>query len=104
MKVVFDSGVVFSGAGWRGEAHRCLLAMAHRRVTAYATEETLNELSRDATTTEGIPARHITAGGRARLNVKDNFGIVAHTEKIRGLETGVNKRTSQAIPKRRVLA
>jgi len=45
MKVVFDAGVVFSGAGWRGEAHRCLLAMAHRRVVAYATEETLKELS-----------------------------------------------------------
>ena len=45
MKVVFDAGVVFSGAGWRGEAHRCLLAMAHRRVIAYATEETLKELS-----------------------------------------------------------
>ena len=45
MKVVFDAGVVLSGAGWRGEAHRCLLAMAHRRVIAYATEETLKELS-----------------------------------------------------------
>ncbi|MGA9780003.1 MAG: putative toxin-antitoxin system toxin component, PIN family [Limisphaerales bacterium] len=45
MMVVFDAGVVFSGAGWRGEAHRCLLAMAHRRVFAYATEETLKELS-----------------------------------------------------------
>jgi predicted nucleic acid-binding protein len=45
MKVVFDAGVVFSGAGWRGEAHRCLLAMAHRRLIAYATEETLKELS-----------------------------------------------------------
>jgi uncharacterized protein len=45
MKVVFDAGVVFSGAGWRGEAHRCLLAMAQRRVVAFATEETLKELS-----------------------------------------------------------
>ncbi len=45
MKVVFDAGVVFSGAGWRGEAYRCLLAMAQRRVTAYATETTLNELN-----------------------------------------------------------
>ncbi len=45
MKVVFDAGVVFSGAGWRGEAHRCLLAVARRRVIAYATEETLKELS-----------------------------------------------------------
>ena len=45
MKAVFDAGVVFSGAGWRGEAHRCLLAMAHRRVIAYATEETLKELN-----------------------------------------------------------
>jgi predicted nucleic acid-binding protein len=45
VKVVFDAGVVFAGAGWRGEAHRCLLAMAQRRVIAYATEETLKELS-----------------------------------------------------------
>jgi len=45
VKVVFDAGVVFSGAGWRGEAHRCLLAMARRWVVAYATEETLKELS-----------------------------------------------------------
>ena len=44
MKVVFDAGVVFSAAGWRGEAHRCLLAMAHRQVMAYATMETLKEL------------------------------------------------------------
>ena len=42
---MFDAGVVFSGAGWRGEAHRCVLAMAHRRVVADATEETLKELS-----------------------------------------------------------
>ena len=37
MKVVFDAGVVFSGAGWRGEAHLCLNAMARRRVIAFAT-------------------------------------------------------------------
>jgi predicted nucleic acid-binding protein len=45
VNVVFDAGVVFSGAGWRGEAHRCLLAMARRRVKAFATEETLKELT-----------------------------------------------------------
>ncbi|HZM02273.1 MAG TPA: PIN domain-containing protein [Candidatus Saccharimonadales bacterium] len=45
MKVVFDAGVVFAGSGWRSEAYRCLLAMAHRRVIAYATDETLKELS-----------------------------------------------------------
>jgi len=44
MKVVFDAGVVFSGAGWRGEAHHCLLAMAHGDVIAYATGVTLKEL------------------------------------------------------------
>jgi putative PIN family toxin of toxin-antitoxin system len=44
MKVVFDAGVVFSGAGWRGEAHRCLQVMAHRQVIAYATADTLKEL------------------------------------------------------------
>jgi predicted nucleic acid-binding protein len=57
MKVVFDAGVVFSGAGWRGEAHRCLLAMTHRRVIAYATEETLKELS-DLIADRGARAKH----------------------------------------------
>ena len=46
MRLVFDAGVVFSGAGWRGEAHLCLLAMARRRVIAFATEQTLEELRR----------------------------------------------------------
>ncbi len=46
MKVVFDAGVIFSGAGWRGEAHLCLTALARRRVTAFATQETLAELRR----------------------------------------------------------
>ena len=46
MKVVFDAGVVFSGAGWRGEAHLCLVAMARRRIIAFATSETLDELRR----------------------------------------------------------
>src|SRR5262245_28618521 len=46
MKVVFDAGVVYSGAGWRGEAHLCLVAMARRRVIAFATAEMLDELRR----------------------------------------------------------
>jgi len=44
MRVVFDAGVVFSAAGWRGEAHRCLVATAHRKIMAFATGETLHEL------------------------------------------------------------
>ena len=44
MNIVFDAGVVFSAAGWRGEAHRCLVAMARRRIKAFATEATLQEL------------------------------------------------------------
>lgn len=44
MRVVFDANVVFAGAGWRGEAHKCLAAMAHRRITAYATDEILDEV------------------------------------------------------------
>jgi len=48
MRVVFDAGIVFSGAGWRGEAHLCLVAMARRRIVAYATSETLDELRRVA--------------------------------------------------------
>ena len=46
MRVVFDAGVVFSGAGWRGEAHLCLVALARRRIVAFATTETLDELRR----------------------------------------------------------
>lgn len=60
MKVVFDAGVLFSGAGWRGEAHRCLLAMAQRRVIAYATEETLKEL-RGLLEDRGGKAKHSPA-------------------------------------------
>lgn len=44
MNVVFDCGVVFAGAGWRTESHRCLVAMAQRRVLAWASPETLAEL------------------------------------------------------------
>jgi putative PIN family toxin of toxin-antitoxin system len=43
MRVVFDAGVVFSGAGWRGETHLCLVAMARRRIIAFATTETVDE-------------------------------------------------------------
>jgi hypothetical protein len=57
MRVVFDAGVVFSGAGWQGEAHRCLLAMARRRVMAYATSETLQEL-RDLVRERGYKTKH----------------------------------------------
>jgi uncharacterized protein len=46
MRVVFDAGVVYSGAGWRGEAHLCLVAMARRRVIAFVTSETVDELQR----------------------------------------------------------
>ena len=48
MRVVFDAGVVYSGAGWRGEAHLCLVAMARRRLIAFATSETLDGLRRVA--------------------------------------------------------
>ena len=44
MRVVLDANVVFAGVGWRGEAHRCLMAMAHRQVIAYATLEILEEV------------------------------------------------------------
>lgn len=44
MRVVLDANVVFAGAGWRGEAHNCLVAMARRRITVYATDEILEEV------------------------------------------------------------
>jgi uncharacterized protein len=57
MRVVFDAGVVFSGAGWRGEAHLCLVALARRRVLAFATAPTLEELRR-VVDQIGFKARH----------------------------------------------
>jgi putative PIN family toxin of toxin-antitoxin system len=57
MRVVFDAGVVFSGAGWRGEAHLCLIAMARRRVLSFATAQTLEELRR-VVDQIGFKARH----------------------------------------------
>jgi putative PIN family toxin of toxin-antitoxin system len=44
VRVVLDANVVFAGVGWRGEAHHCLLAMARRRITAFATLEILEEI------------------------------------------------------------
>ena len=49
MRVVLDANVVFAGVGWRGEAHQCLLAMARRRITVYATQEILEEVRALAT-------------------------------------------------------
>ena len=44
MRVVLDANVVFAGVGWRGEAHRCLMAMAKRRITVFTTLEILEEV------------------------------------------------------------
>ncbi len=44
MRVVLDANVVFAGMGWRGEAHQCLMAMARRRITVFATLEILDEV------------------------------------------------------------
>jgi putative PIN family toxin of toxin-antitoxin system len=44
VRVVLDANVVFAGVGWRGEAHNCLLAMAKRRITVFATPEILEEV------------------------------------------------------------
>ncbi|MBI5386333.1 MAG: putative toxin-antitoxin system toxin component, PIN family [Verrucomicrobia bacterium] len=48
MRVVFDAGVVLAGAGWRHEAHHCLVLAAKRIALPYATSETLDELQRVA--------------------------------------------------------
>ncbi len=57
MRVVLDANVVFSGAGWRGEAHNCLVAMARRRITVYATEVILDEL-RELVVEIGFKSKH----------------------------------------------
>jgi uncharacterized protein len=44
VRVVLDANVVFAGVGWRGEAYNCLLAMAKRRITVFATQEILEEV------------------------------------------------------------
>lgn len=44
MRVVLDANVVFAGVGWRGEAHNCLVVMAKRRITVFATLEILEEV------------------------------------------------------------
>jgi putative PIN family toxin of toxin-antitoxin system len=57
MRVVFDANVVFAGAGWRGEAHLCLAAMARRRVVVFATDEIITEL-RGLVSKRGFRAAH----------------------------------------------
>ena len=57
MRVVIDANVAFSGAGWRGPSHLCLVALARRRFLAFGTDETVEEL-RDLIRTRGFKARH----------------------------------------------
>lgn len=57
MKVVFDAGVVYAGAGWRGDAYLTLVSLARRRVAAYATVATLEEL-RNLVKTRAFKCRH----------------------------------------------
>jgi len=47
VRVVLDANVVFAGVGWRGQAHQCLLAMAHRQITVFATLEILTDRELD---------------------------------------------------------
>jgi predicted nucleic acid-binding protein len=54
---VVDAGVVYAGAGWRGEAYLSLVALARRRVTAYATVATVEEL-RDLVKRRAYKCRH----------------------------------------------
>jgi putative PIN family toxin of toxin-antitoxin system len=44
VRVVLDANVFFAGVGWRGDAHQCLLAMAKRQITVFATLEILEEI------------------------------------------------------------
>jgi uncharacterized protein len=44
VRAVLDANVVFAGVGWRGEAYACLVAMAKRQITLYATLEILEEV------------------------------------------------------------
>ena len=57
MRVVLDANVVFAGIGWRGVAHNCLLAMAKRRITVFATLEILEEV-RALTAERGSKFKH----------------------------------------------
>lgn len=57
MRVVLDANVVFAGAGWRGEAHACLVLMARRRITVFATQQILEEL-RALVAERGYKSRH----------------------------------------------
>ena len=57
MRVVLDANVIFAGVGWRGEAHNCLLAMAKRRITVFATQEILEE-ARALTAERGGKFKH----------------------------------------------
>jgi len=54
---VLDANVVFAAAGWRGEAHECLVMMVRRRITAFATQQILEEL-RALVAERGYKSKH----------------------------------------------
>jgi putative PIN family toxin of toxin-antitoxin system len=49
VRVVFDTSVVVAGGGWRGDSHLCLVALARRRIQAYASAWILEEIRRTVT-------------------------------------------------------
>jgi putative PIN family toxin of toxin-antitoxin system len=57
VRVVLDANVVFAGAGWRGEAHACLVMMARRRIAVFATRQILSEL-RGLVAERGYKSKH----------------------------------------------
>lgn len=60
VRVVFDSSVIVGGAGWRGECHLCLVAMARRRAQVFVSAWILEEVRRTVSRlqAEGVIRKH----------------------------------------------
>ena len=50
--VVFDANAVIAGCAWTGEAQRCLVNVARRKLASFVTPETLGEWKRILTRLE----------------------------------------------------
>jgi putative PIN family toxin of toxin-antitoxin system len=64
-RVVFDTNILFSAIGWRGNPHRCVQAARQRRCSSITCEPILAELAEQLRLKRGFDARRAEEAAEA---------------------------------------
>jgi putative PIN family toxin of toxin-antitoxin system len=87
VRVVLDANVVFAGVGWRGEACRCLMAMARRQIIVFAALEILEEV------------RSLTAGRGDKFKFPPHTALNWYYDRVKRVEPAPLGRQRSRDPK-----